>query len=69
MARCDVPRQRRKAQIQTFILARSFAPPHADGDTCPYCGQDIRCVPLIAAYRAVFSDRYKSLGADIAAKV
>jgi len=40
---------------------------HADGDTCPYCGQDIRGLPLIAAYRAVFSDRYKALAADIAA--
>src|SRR5580700_5641224 len=37
-----------------------------DGDTCPYCGQDIRGLPLINAYRAVFSDGYKALRSDIA---
>ena len=40
---------------------------HAGNDTCPFCGQDIRGLPLIAAFRAVFSDRYKALGTDIAA--
>jgi wobble nucleotide-excising tRNase len=30
---------------------------HAGKDTCPFCGQDIRGLPLIAAFRAVFSDR------------
>jgi wobble nucleotide-excising tRNase len=39
---------------------------YADKDTCPFCGQDIRSLPLIAAFRAVFSDRYKALGADTA---
>ncbi|MBC6443576.1 MAG: AAA family ATPase [Rhodobacteraceae bacterium] len=38
---------------------------HAD-DTCPFCGQDIRGLPLIAAFRAVFSKRYKDLAAKIA---
>ena len=40
---------------------------HADRGTCPFCGQDIRALPLISAYRAVFSDRYKALRGDIAA--
>jgi wobble nucleotide-excising tRNase len=40
---------------------------HADQGTCPFCGQDIEGLPLVAAYRAVFSDRYKALAADIAA--
>lgn len=39
---------------------------HAD-DTCPFCGQDIRGLPLIAAFRAVFSERYKALAREIAA--
>ena len=38
--------------------------PHA-GDTCPFCGQDINGLPLIAAYRSVFGDAYKGLVADI----
>jgi wobble nucleotide-excising tRNase len=37
---------------------------HAKED-CPFCGQDIRGLPLIAAYRAIFSDRYKALVDDI----
>lgn len=36
-------------------------------DTCPFCGQDIRSLPLIAAFRAVFSERYKALADEIAA--
>ena len=40
---------------------------HAGNDTCPFCGQDIRGLPLVAAYRTVFSERYKALGAEIAA--
>lgn len=36
-------------------------------ETCPFCGQDIRDLPLIAAFRAVFSERYKSLAGEIAA--
>ena len=39
---------------------------HAD-DTCPFCGQYITGLPLIAAYRATFSEQFKSLMADIAA--
>ena len=40
---------------------------HTDRQTCPFCGQDIRGLPLIAAYRAVFSDRYKALRGEITA--
>ena len=40
---------------------------HIDGETCPFCGQDIRDFPLIAAYRAVFSDRYAALRGEITA--
>jgi wobble nucleotide-excising tRNase len=36
-------------------------------DTCPFCGQDIQGLPLIAAFRAVFSERYKALTREIAA--
>ncbi len=39
---------------------------HAAGDNCPFCGQDIKGLPLIAAFRAIFSDRYKTLSEDIA---
>lgn len=35
-------------------------------DTCPFCGQDIKGLPLIAAFRAVFSERYKALAGEIA---
>jgi wobble nucleotide-excising tRNase len=37
------------------------------GDTCPFCGQDIQGLPLLAAFRAVFSASFKALAADIAA--
>jgi wobble nucleotide-excising tRNase len=40
---------------------------HAAKDTCPFCGQGIKGLPLITAYRALFSDRYKALGREIAA--
>lgn len=40
---------------------------HAEGETCPFCGRDIRGLPLISAYRAVFSDRYKALRDEISA--
>jgi wobble nucleotide-excising tRNase len=36
---------------------------HAEG-TCPFCGQGIEGLTLIAAYRAIFSERYKALDAD-----
>jgi len=39
---------------------------HAD-DTCPFCGQDIRGLPLITAFRAVFSERYEALAGEISA--
>jgi len=39
---------------------------HADRGTCPFCGQGIEGLPLVAAYRAVFSDRYNALAADVA---
>lgn len=35
-------------------------------DTCPFCGQDIKGLPLIAAFRIVFSERYKALASEIA---
>jgi wobble nucleotide-excising tRNase len=38
---------------------------HADGDTCPFCGQSVTGLPLIAAYRAFFGDAYKALKGDI----
>ena len=37
------------------------------GEACPFCGQDVRGLPLLAAFRAVFSARYKALATDIAA--
>lgn len=40
---------------------------HAEHGTCPFCGQDIQGLPLISAYRAVFSDRYKALRDEISA--
>lgn len=39
---------------------------YARGDDCPFCGQDIRALPLVAAFRSVFSDSYKTLKQDIA---
>ena len=38
---------------------------HANSETCPFCGQDIQGLPLVSAYRAVFSDRYKALRDEI----
>jgi len=40
--------------------------PHAH-ETCPFCGQGIEGLPLIAAYRSVFSERYADLRAAITA--
>ena len=34
---------------------------HATGDTCPFCGQNIKGLPLVAAYRALFGEGYKTL--------
>lgn len=33
---------------------------HAEED-CPFCGQSIKGLPLVAAYRAVFSQKYRNL--------
>jgi wobble nucleotide-excising tRNase len=35
------------------------------GDDCPFCGQDIRGLPLVSAFRVVFSQTYKDLRAEI----
>ena len=35
------------------------------GDACPFCGQDTEGLPLVAAYRSVFSKKYKDLKALI----
>lgn len=43
----------------------AFGTEHAS-DTCPFCGQDISGLQLIAAFRAVFSTRYKALASEIA---
>jgi wobble nucleotide-excising tRNase len=34
-------------------------------DNCPFCGQDITGLPLVAAYRSIFSERYKALAGEI----
>lgn len=39
--------------------------PHIERGTCPFCGQDINGLPLITAYRSVFSEAYKGLVASI----
>jgi wobble nucleotide-excising tRNase len=39
---------------------------HTDED-CPFCGQNIEDVPLIATYRAVFGESYKQLKARVSA--
>lgn len=36
-------------------------------DTCPFCGQDIRGLELVTAFRAIFSARYKALASEITA--
>lgn len=38
---------------------------HAPGDQCPYCAQGTNGVPLVAAYRAYFSEAFKALKARI----
>lgn len=39
---------------------------HAES-SCPFCGQNIKDLPVIAAFRAAFSERYKALVSEIAA--
>ena len=34
-------------------------------DNCPFCGQDITGLPLVATYRSIFSERYKALAGEI----
>lgn len=34
-------------------------------NTCPFCGQDLTGLPLVTAFRAIFSDRYKALSEEI----
>jgi wobble nucleotide-excising tRNase len=42
---------------------------YPSADNCPFCGQDIKGLSLIAAYHAIFSDKYKALVEDIAAEL
>jgi wobble nucleotide-excising tRNase len=37
------------------------------GDDCPFCGQDIKGLPLVRAFRVVFSQTYKDLRTEISA--
>lgn len=64
--------QRLSAHLAAHGMAASGGNWIADGlghaaDTCPFCGQDIQDLPLIAAFRAVFSERYKELAGEIGA--
>jgi wobble nucleotide-excising tRNase len=36
-------------------------------DACPYCAQDLRGVPLVGVFRAVFGSAYRTLKADVSA--
>jgi len=40
---------------------------HTEGDTCPFCGQSMMGLSLVAAYRAIFGEAYKQLKSDIEA--
>lgn len=64
--------QRLSAHLAAHGMAANGGNWIADGlghaaDTCPFCGQGIRGLPLIAAFRAVFSERYKTLAEEITA--
>ena len=37
------------------------------GDDCPFCGQSIKGLPLVSAFKAVFSEQYKNLQTKIEA--
>ena len=39
---------------------------YVQGDACPFCGQRLEGLALIAAYRAYFSENYNALRAEIA---
>ncbi len=39
---------------------------HVDGEVCPFCGQSIRDISLLAAYRAFFNESYRKLQSDLA---
>lgn len=63
--------QRLSAHLAAHGMTASGGNWIADGlghaaDTCPFCGQDIQGLPLIAAFRAVFSERYEALAGEIA---
>ena len=57
---------RRMGCRRTAVRGSPTGNEYAAGDNCPFCGQDIKGLPLIAAFRAIFSDRYKALGEEIA---
>jgi wobble nucleotide-excising tRNase len=38
----------------------------APSDSCPYCAQDVRTVPVVTAFRAVFGDAYRTLKTEVA---
>lgn len=41
--------------------------PFVADDKCPFCGQDVEGVSLIAAYRSMFSEAYTTLKSDLVA--
>jgi wobble nucleotide-excising tRNase len=46
-------------QIQEEWVAKGVS--HAEDDSCPFCGQDIKGLDLIAAYKAFFNANYLEL--------
>jgi wobble nucleotide-excising tRNase len=61
-----------KANLEAHGMAPSSGTPwivqglNHTTDSCPFCAQKIEDLPLIAAYRAVFSARYRGLRDEIA---
>jgi wobble nucleotide-excising tRNase len=49
--------------IETKWIAEGAV--HAVGDMCPFCGQNIKGLALIGAYRALFGKAYRTLKTDI----
>lgn len=43
----------------------AFGVEHIEDDACPFCRQDVRDRQLVAAYRAIFGEGYRSLKSDI----